>query len=307
MVKKLYILSFLLLILFSCISCMNEDTAVKVLHSQNDKLGTALKLPAAAAQLNTDLALLLQISNDNNKLLLAGLTLTILFSGTICYIINLKHKKERFMEGYAVETRLSKKLHDEIANEIYGTIHFISTDDAMPNSSKEKVIAQLDNIYMATRNISRETTSIDTGNLYSCSLKLMLTSYTTDNINIITKGIDSIDWENLHYTKKIATYRSLQELMVNMKKHSNASLVFIDFTSEEKKIKIRYSDNGIGTANEKIVLKNGLLNVKNRMNSISGHIIFDDNSNKGFHLILTYPQYTPHVQKNLNNRRHRQY
>ena len=307
MVKKLYILPFYLLVLFTCISCINKDIAIRPLHSQNDNLNTALKLPAAAAHLNTEAALLLQISSDNNKLLLVVLILTILFSGTIYYTTSLKHKKERLMEGYAVETRLAKKLHDEIANQIYGTMNFISTDYTMPLESKEKLIAQLDNFYKTTRDISRETNSIDTGNLYPEHLRSMLTSYTTSDINIITKGIDVIDWGSVNQTKKIATYRSLQELMVNMKKHSNASVVLIDFITRGKKIEIRYSDNGNGCTKGKMVLKNGLLNVEDRMNSISGNMIFDDNSNKGFHLILTYPQYTPYVQKNLDNRRHRQY
>lgn len=306
MVKKLYILSFLMLVFFTGTSCINKGTVLETIPTQNNKLNTALKLPPSS-RLNTEATVLLQISNDNNKLLLAALAFTIVFSGVLFYTAGLKHKKERFMEGYAVETRLSKKLHDEIANEIYGTIHFINTDDTMPDKSKEKLLTQLENIYKITRNISKETNTIDTGILYTEYLKSMLSSYTTDNVNIITKGINNIDWKNVHHVKKIATYRCLQELMINMKKHSNATLVLIHFISKAKKIEIHYSDNGVGIAKEKFVSKNGLLNVENRIKSINGNILFDDNSSTGFHLILTYPQYSPYVQKNLNNRRHRQY
>lgn len=253
---------------------------------------------------NVDRTLLLQISSDHNKLLLLSLVFTIFCSVILYYFIRSRHKKERFMEAYSTETRIAKKVHDEIANEIYGTINYLTSDEAMPGKSKEKLISQLDNIYLLTKNISRETNNIDTSNLFPEYLKLMLTAYTTNNVNIITKGINDINWENLDEVKKIATYRSLQELMVNMKKHSNATLVLIDFTLVNKKIEIRYSDNGCGAEKDKLFLKNGLLNVENRMVSIDGNVIFDNTTNKGFHITLTYPANTAYVSKNFNNRRH---
>lgn len=307
MVKKLTILTIILSVFFICISCTSKDTAVESLYPGSNKLNASLPLTSTTPQLNTEAALLLQISNDQNKLLIISLMMTIACAAITYYIMNAKRKKELFMEGYAVEIRLSKKLHDEIANEIYGAMNLISSDMAMSGTSKEKIIAQLDNIYETVRNLSGETNTIHTGSLYPEHLRSMLIGYTSNNTNIITKGLNEILWNNIHPAKKIATYRSLQELMVNMKKHSSATVVVIDFIQQEKKIEIRYSDNGCGISNEKLLAKNGLLNIENRMNAINGNMIFDNSSNNGLHLILTYPQYTPHVQKNLNNRRHRQY
>jgi len=231
----------------------------------------------------------LEVSKDNNKILTLALMASVFSSVLLFYQLTQRHKKERLLDAYAAETRLSKKIHDEIANELYGTLHYIEHEDIVSGSKKEKLIEQLDNIYLMTRNISRENNDIDTGLRFPVQLKLMLATYSNNGVNVIVKGISKINWEKIESIKKIATYRVLQELMVNMDKHSKATVVLIDFSSEKNKVKIIYSDNGIGTDCPKINLKNGLQNVENRMVSIGGSISFDTKSEKGFHLTLTYP------------------
>lgn len=235
-----------------------------------------------------DKTLLLQISSDHNKLLLVSLVFTIFSSLLVYFLIKSRHKRERFMEAYITETRIARKVHDEIANEIYSTINYLTTEKEMSDINKEKLISRLDDIYLMTKNISRETNDIDTGYNFPEHLKMMLTAYSNDNVNVIIKGIEDIDWNNQNSIKKIAAYRSLQELMVNMKKYSQASLVVLGFATTGKKTEITYTDNGIGVSDASLFSKNGLLNVENRMTSIEGNIQFD-NSGKGFHATLTYP------------------
>jgi signal transduction histidine kinase len=79
--------------------------------------------------------------------------------------------------------------------------------------------------------------------------------------------------------KKITLYRVLQELMTNMKKHSNATLVALTFNHAKKKITVEYSDNGVGCTIKKHV---GLQNAENRIKTIKGTIIFDSQTNQGF-------------------------
>ena len=231
----------------------------------------------------------LEVSKDNNKILTLALMASIFSSVLLFYQLTLRHKRERLLDAYAAETRLSKKIHDEIANELYGTLHYIEHEEVVSGSKKEKLIEQLDNIYLMTRNISRENNDIDTGLRFPVQLKLMLAAYANNNVNVIVKGISKISWDKIESIKKIATYRVLQELMVNMSKHSKASVVLIDFNADKNKVKIVYSDNGVGSRCPKINSKNGLQNVENRMVSIGGSISFDNKSEKGFHLTLTYP------------------
>ena len=89
--------------------------------------------------------------------------------------------------------------------------------------------------------------------------------------------------------KKIIVYRVLQELLVNMKKHSQCSLVVIAFKKTENKLQIDYSDNGLGAAFDKINSRNGLQNVENRILAIKGTITFDTKPDKGFKTSFTIP------------------
>lgn len=276
-----------------------KDSFDAITENENKHLQAVLDKAEAE-----DRALLLQISSDHNKLLLLSLIFTIFSSLMVYYLIRSRHKKERFMESYSTETRIAKKVHDEIANEIYGTINELASEDDIAIVNKEKLLSRLDSIYLMTKNISRETNNIETGYEYPQHLRMMLNSYSGYNVNVIIKGIADINWDAIDAIKKIATYRSLQELMVNMKKHSQASLVVIDFTIENKKVVINYTDNGVGATKEKLLAKNGLTNVESRIASVDGTTHFDTDINTGFQITLTYPLYTPYVQKNFNTRRH---
>jgi len=71
----------------------------------------------------------------------------------------------------------------------------------------------------------------------------------------------------------------LQELMTNMKKHSQASLVILTMKDVKNKLQITYSDDGVGCEINK---SNGLLNAENRINSLNGKLILHSNKNEGF-------------------------
>ncbi|QEE48051.1 hypothetical protein FUA48_00185 [Flavobacterium alkalisoli] len=204
-------------------------------------------------------------------------------------LVKKKLKKQKILTNYETEIRIAKRVHDEIANEIYNVMCHASSNDLGEVNNKERLLINLETVYNKSRNISREINNIDTGRGYKSQLKLMLSEYQAADVNIIIKDVDKIDWNKISETKKIAVYRALQEIMVNMKKHSNATLVVINFKLKRGKICISYSDNGIGMQISPITSKNGLLNVENRMVSINGKVIFEPKPGKGLHLTLTYP------------------
>ncbi|MNF04794.1 Sensor histidine kinase ComP [compost metagenome] len=76
--------------------------------------------------------------------------------------------------------------------------------------------------------------------------------------------------------------------MVNMKKHSKASLVVIKFESDPKSILIHYTDNGIGCEKEKIS-KNGLQNMEHRIQTVKGTIEFETEPDNGFKARIAIP------------------
>jgi signal transduction histidine kinase len=233
------------------------------------------------------------LENEKNKNLKTAflLLLLIVVAGFIAYyfINKLRNKRKLQAATYETETRISKKLHDELANDMYNAMTFAETQDLYNPDKKEALLDNLDKIYSRTRNISRENSEIDTGINFERNLKEMLSSYKTSNINIIISNSQSIDWSKINKEHKIAVYRVLQELMVNMKKHSQSSHVLIGFENQKNALFIKYSDNGIGCSN---LLKNkkGLQNAENRILAIKGTLTFETETKKGFKVTMIVPK-----------------
>ncbi|MFV7235778.1 ATP-binding protein [Flavobacterium sp. ZB4R12] len=244
-----------------------------------------LKLKAQKAEN----ALQLEQQKNRNQLLYFAVGIIILISIFISNFLVAKNKREKIKTSYNTEIRIAKKLHDELANDVYHTMAFAETQDLSNSQNKEKLLTNLDTIYSRTRNISKENSTIETGSLFISNLKDMMSGFNNSEVNILTNGIDTINWATLENNKKITVYRVLQELLVNMKKHSQCSLVILTFKKNENKLQIDYTDNGVGAAFDEKKSKNGLQNVENRIQAIKGTTTFDTKSNKGFKVSFIFP------------------
>ncbi|HQE33636.1 MAG TPA: ATP-binding protein [Flavobacterium alvei] len=231
----------------------------------------------------------LEIQKNKNLLLRFLIAIGILSTIFLYYFLKAINKKEKIQTSYETETRIAKKLHDELANDVFQTIAFAETQDLASAQNKETLLNNLDTIYTRTRNISKENSAIETGENFVPNLKEMMARFNTSEINILINGLDDFDWTLLENTKKITIYRVLQELLVNMKKHSKCSLVAISLKKEENFLHINYSDNGLGASLNEINFKNGLQNVENRILAQNGTITFDTKSNKGFKVSFSIP------------------
>jgi signal transduction histidine kinase len=263
----------------------NKNQFAKIKYDFSVQLEQNLKLKTQETEKDLNLA------NSKNQILLL-LILGILSIGiTIfgAYYLKQKNKKEILQEGYKTETRISKQLHDELANDVFHTMTFAETQNLDDDTNKEILLNNLELIYKRTRNISKENSAIDTGIDFELHLKEMMADFSSNEVNVLINGIESVPFSLMESTKKIIVYRVLQELLVNMKKHSHSSIVAISFKKIGQNIQIEYSDNGIGIAQNKIILKNGLQNVENRIVNLNGSINFDITPGKGFKVSLSFP------------------
>nr|WP_314897360.1 ATP-binding protein [uncultured Flavobacterium sp.] len=240
-------------------------------------------------KLKTQKVLQEEEQHTRNLFLYFGVGIIILISLFISNFLIAKNKREKIKASYTTEIRIAKKLHDELANDVYHTMAFAETQDLSTSQNKEILLSNLDTIYSRTRNISKENSTIEAGPLFLSGLKEMMSSFNNSEVNILTNGIDTINWTTLEDNKKITVYRVLQELLVNMKKHSQCSLVVITFKKNENKLQIDYTDNGVGATHDKLNSKNGLQNVENRIQALKGIITFDTKSNKGFKVSFMFP------------------
>ncbi|WP_299312768.1 tetratricopeptide repeat-containing sensor histidine kinase [uncultured Aquimarina sp.] len=233
---------------------------------------------------------IIEVQNQNTIYLL-GMLLLVTFIGFIIFFsrqrtkyLAQQNKIVEFQTAYETETRISKRLHDEIGNDIFQVMMQYQNDPHDPQITKK-----LNTAYTKARDISRENSEFEVDETYVEELTDMLTNYTQNNIRLVLRGIEKISWDTVDKNLKITIYRILQELMTNMQKHSQADLVAIVFKNEKNKMIIKYSDNGVGIQKEDIKSKNGLRNTEKRIQAINGTIIFDSEKDKGFKAEIKIP------------------
>ena len=227
---------------------------------------------------------------EMQKLIAFSFVIFLIIVGALLYfLIQRRHQKQQINGIYETETRIAKKVHDELANDIYHALTYITTQDLSDVQKKETLVNNLDSIYGRTRDISRENNPIDTGDDFPENLREMLSEFSAPNLTVLLKGINDLAWSDYQDQTKMIIYRVLQELMVNMKKHSQASIAAVRFESDNKLIQVHYSDNGIGITAGKRVFKNGLQNVENRIKAIGGSFTFDLVTDKGLKITISCP------------------
>ncbi|MFD1602602.1 ATP-binding protein [Flavobacterium artemisiae] len=214
--------------------------------------------------------------------------LVVLITILIRYFRN-KNKAVKVKASYETETRIAKKIHDELANDVYNVIAYAESQSLAKENTKENLLQKLDDIYSRVRGISKENDSIETGEDFTKSIKEMLSAYSTNQQNVLISNLESIQWDAIDDIKKITVSRILQELMVNMKKHSKASLVVIKFESTQNAVLINYNDNGKGSEKSSLV-KSGLKNMESRIQAVKGNIEFETEPDKGFKAKIILPK-----------------
>lgn len=220
-------------------------------------------------------------------LALIGLLLVIVFLLYQLYQVRNKRKLQQLT--YLTETRISKRIHDELANDVFNAMTFTQTQNLENPISKEALLDNLEHIYQRTRDISKENSDIRTDENYEPDLFHMIDGYSDHHLNVIRKKNEPINWQKITPEKKITLQRVIQEFLINTKKHSEATLVIIDFSEDKKNISITYTDNGIGIKNTQ-QRKSGLQNAENRILAIQGSFTFDQTIQKGFKVTVVIPK-----------------
>ena len=251
----------------------------KIQYDEEQKELEILKLENRTAQQNAAMAI------QRQGLIVAGsITILLLFGGGFAfYYTKLRHRKEKLQQVLSTEARIAKKVHDELANDIYVVM------TQLENKAPSQSLDQLEDIYLRTRDISRENSSITTGAKFGSFLMGMLQNYIPDGGRFFAPGFDDVPWSSLSDEIQVAVFRSLQELMTNMKKHSKAKAVVIKFEYTDKELTIKYADRGVGMAKEKVKFKNGLENVENRISAVAGIFNFESSEGEGVKATIQIP------------------
>jgi len=214
-----------------------------------------------------------------------GFIISLLIISTLLFKKRQKRlQQEKLLEVKNTELKYSKKVHDKVANRIYQLMSQVENKEVI---DRDFLLFGLENAYETSRDISYDNKDINENQSFSEQLHKMLNSYSSESVKFISNGNQEKLWEGVNFQNKTEIYLILQELMTNMKKHSQASIVSIKFSKENSSINISYTDNGIGIKN--LSPKNGLQNMENRINVINGTIIFDTETNNLLKINISFP------------------
>lgn len=187
--------------------------------------------------------------------------------------------------------KTSQKVHDVVANGLYNIMNELEHKETI---DREPIITRIEDLYEKSRNISYEDFTSDNNNGYETQVHNLLNAFATDQTRVFIVGNQPQFWNKLSAHQKQELQLVLNELMVNMKKHSHAKNVSLQFKGEHNKTIITYKDDGIGFG-DGLQQGNGLASTVNRINALGGDIIFGKRETGGLQVEIGLPFQSSHT------------
>ncbi|WP_079243585.1 hypothetical protein [Chryseobacterium indologenes] len=217
---------------------------------------------------------------------LSGLLVALIIIIIILYKKRQKKlQQEKEIEVKNTQLKMSKKVHDVVANGIYQVMTKIENQE---HFDRDKALDELEFVYEKSRDISYEKPDAKDIVEFDEKISGLIGSFKNEDVNTFLAGNEKNIWNGVNDSAKDNVYQVIRELLVNMKKHSHASLVAFKFERNSNLIKIQYTDNGIGIPGD-LSYKNGLRNTVSRIENIDGEITFDNTTEKGLKIYISFP------------------
>lgn len=213
--------------------------------------------------------------------------LSIILVGGLFYYKRRKKRLQKENESKIKENELkiSKKVHDVVANGIYQVMTKIENQE---HFDKDKTLDELEFVYEKSRDISYDKADSNDKIEFNEKISVLIGSFKNDIVKTYLAGNSPNIWSDVNDSTQNEVYQVIRELLVNMKKHSQATFVAFKFERNSNLIQIQYTDNGIGISGE-IIHKNGLTNTVSRIEKIKGTVIFDTKTEKGLKVYISFP------------------
>ncbi|GGH66904.1 hypothetical protein GCM10011379_21570 [Filimonas zeae] len=186
------------------------------------------------------------------------------------------------------QLKTSQKVHDVVANGLYRIMVEVEHQEVI---DKESLLDKIEEMYEQSRDISYEHTETAETDFQEAVAGLFET-FATQQTKVMGVGNNKALWQKVDARAKTEVRHILQELLVNMKKHSHADNVVIRFEQVNNQVNILYTDDGVGLPAGNIS-GNGLTNTGNRIQGLNGTITFDTGAVKGTRILISFPiEYT---------------
>jgi len=200
--------------------------------------------------------------------------------------IRQEKEQEKELEVKNTQLKISKRVHDVVANGIYQVMTKIENQE---HFNKDEALDELEFVYEKSRDISYEKDNPkNSEEEFKEKISGLIASFKNSSVGTYVAGNENEIWNGMASSTGEELYQTIRELLVNMKKHSQADRVVFKFERINNFIKIQYTDNGIGISGD-LIYKNGLSSTVSRIESINGAITFDIKTEKGLKINISFP------------------
>jgi len=229
----------------------------------------------------------LQEKNTESKYQLLVVTLLAIAGAFFAFWLYKRRKRRMQLEAdrrlQESKLRLSQKVHDKVANGIY---RIMSEVEHLPEIDRTILLDQLENMYDVSRNVAHDEpeSAID----FAERISTMLYAFKKQSLRLAVDGNETVPWQAVSARVKEELLLVLQELMVNMSKHSKATQAYVGFSVEDGRLCLEYRDDGVGVSGKEIAGK-GMQNTVSRIEALNGTIRFDGVEPKGLRVLIQLP------------------
>jgi signal transduction histidine kinase len=189
--------------------------------------------------------------------------------------------------------RIAKELHDGLGAQLSAIkLHAQSVDYEkmlLVENTKtlhQNLINQIDEACLEVRSISHDLLPpglINSGIIESIN---RFVHQIKENSDIDLKFIHQIEKETFTKDVEVQIFRIIQELVNNILKHAHAQSAAIQLIQDNSRLLIIAEDDGIGFDIEENNNGLGINNIRNRIASLKGSIVFDTLRNNGTTVII---------------------
>lgn len=248
-------------------------------------------------------------TRENQVILIIGGSTLLMLLIVIFYNRSKAAEKEKFQEALLIEKengfksvinateeerkRISKDLHDGIGQQLSAlkmalTNVSVKMENAELRDNMEQITDQFSKSADEVRQVSHQMMprALMEEGLVNAIEDLLKSSFQFSDISYDFEyhNIDGRFEERI----EISLYRVLQELINNIIKHANASSVSVQLMKNKNKLLLFVEDNGKGMNNES-PNGHGLLNIKSRLDMVSGTVNYTPSPESGTSATISIP------------------
>ncbi|MDD3871793.1 MAG: sensor histidine kinase [Bacteroidales bacterium] len=193
-------------------------------------------------------------------------------------------------------TRIAKDLHDGLGPLLSAIKMSVSTVESLSTDPKALEIVRnaRETTDEAIRSVKDISDHLSPHMLRNFGLVRALRNYINKLVQsrrINLRMTTNLQGERFDESVEVVFYRVSSELINNTIQHSQSTEAQLSLNYEDGHLKLEYQDNGIGFEVEKMMRNpdnegSGLSNIRSRVNSLKGQVLFDSRVGQGFRVFI---------------------